>query len=98
MTPGASEAPQRPKRGRGSPAAGTTSEPAAKRSRPAFIRDQVNVRRYDSLTFLVGGREFHAVGFVLEAHSPLLASLLGTLGSLHEALPIPCVAGLGPDR
>ncbi|GAB4817620.1 hypothetical protein N2152v2_004666 [Parachlorella kessleri] len=98
MASEASGAPQRLKRGRDSPATHSTCKPAAKRSRSVFSRDQVNVRRYDTLTFLVGGHEFHAVGFVLEAHSPLLASLLGTLGSLHEALPIPCVAGLGPHR
>ena len=70
----------------------------AKRARFAFRREDVGVARYDTLTFLVGGRPFPAVGFVLEAHSPLLRSLLGTLRGLDEALPVPCVAGFGPDR
>ena len=56
-----------------------------------FRREDINVPRYDTLRFIVGSRPIYAVGFVLEAHSPFLRGLLGTVRDVQEDVVVPSV-------
>ena len=65
---------------------------------PVFPREDINIPRYDTLKFIVGGKTFHAVGFVLEAHSPFLRGLLGTVQGVNEDIVVPSVGNLSDDE
>ena len=82
-------------------------EPVSKRQRlsgpstpslsPTFRKEDVGVPRYDTLCFVVGGREIHAVGFVLEAHSSFLRGLLSTVSHVGERVLVPQLAAFSPE-
>jgi hypothetical protein len=84
-------------------------EPVSKRQRlvgpstplppgqPAFRKEDVGVPRYDTLCFVVGGQEVHAVGFVLEAHSSFLRGLLSTVNHVGEKVLIPQLPAFTPE-
>lgn len=63
-----------------------------------FSPADVNARRYDSITFLVGGREFYALGWVLEQASARLKRLLTHMDDCKAPLPVPAVEGLSKER
>eukprot|EP00192_Tetraselmis_astigmatica_P007339 CAMPEP_0117677992 /NCGR_PEP_ID=MMETSP0804-20121206/17040_1 /TAXON_ID=1074897 /ORGANISM="Tetraselmis astigmatica, Strain CCMP880" /LENGTH=744 /DNA_ID=CAMNT_0005487311 /DNA_START=46 /DNA_END=2280 /DNA_ORIENTATION=- len=65
-----------------------------------FSSHDVNTKRYDSITFLVGGREFYALGWVLEQSSGRLRRLLKQQvagGDLKTPVAVPPIDGLTPD-
>ncbi|KAL4524806.1 hypothetical protein Ndes2526B_g06997 [Nannochloris sp. 'desiccata'] len=64
---------------------------------PAFKKEDVGVPRYDTLCFVVGGQEVHAVGFVLEAHSFFLRGLLSTVNHVGERVLVPQLAAFSPE-
>jgi predicted DNA binding protein len=77
-----------------------------RRRRLTFNREDVGKKRYDTLTLTVGGGEggggggceIHAVGFLLEAWSPVFRQLLrNTVDSLTEKITIPCIAGFSEE-
>ena len=83
----------------------TTMQPSPKRQRsvgpavpssPAFRKEDVAVPRYDTLCFVVGGMDVHAVGFVLEARSSFLRGLLSTVGHIGERVIVPQLDGFTP--
>lgn len=63
-----------------------------------FTSLDVNTQRYDSTTFLVGGREFYALGWVMEQASGLLGRLIRQAGDPKAPVAVPTVEGLGDDR
>lgn len=65
--------------------------------RQPFRKEDVGIPRYDALRFIVGGREVHAVGFVLETHSPFLRGLLSTLSNVHEDVAVPSLGQFSAD-
>jgi hypothetical protein len=72
------------------------------RRKLSFNREDVGKKRYDTLTLTVGGGEggceIHAVGFLLEAWSPVFRQLLrNTVNSLTEKITIPCIAGFSEE-
>jgi len=81
-------------------------EPISKRQRlagpstppnPAFRKEEVGVPRYDTLCFVVGGQEVHAVGFILESQSSFLRGLLSTVHHVGEKVLIPQLAAFTPE-
>lgn len=70
---------------------------ASSSSSPAFRKEDVGVARYDTLCFVVGGREVHAVGFVLEARSSFLRGLLSTIGHVGERVFVPQLEAFTPE-
>ena len=56
---------------------------------PSFKKEDVGLARYDTLCFVVGGKEVHAVGFVLEVHSAFLRGLLSTINDVQERVVVP---------
>jgi hypothetical protein len=82
------------------------SEPSTKRQRlagpstsyPTFRKEDVGVARYDTLCFVVGGREVHAVGFVLEAHSSFFRGLLSTVNHVGERVMVPQLPAFSADQ
>eukprot|EP01023_Acetabularia_acetabulum_P025979 TRINITY_DN24768_c0_g1_i1.p1 TRINITY_DN24768_c0_g1~~TRINITY_DN24768_c0_g1_i1.p1 ORF type:complete len:214 (+),score=34.18 TRINITY_DN24768_c0_g1_i1:323-964(+) len=61
------------------------------------LKEEVNVKRYDTVTFLVGGKEFYALGWVLEQQSPLIQHLLKSMKDVRDKITIPRVSGI-PDE
>eukprot|EP01025_Chloroclados_australasicus_P019058 TRINITY_DN2023_c0_g2_i1.p1 TRINITY_DN2023_c0_g2~~TRINITY_DN2023_c0_g2_i1.p1 ORF type:complete len:798 (-),score=93.03 TRINITY_DN2023_c0_g2_i1:679-2934(-) len=62
------------------------------------LREEVNVKRYDTVTFWVGGREFYALGWVLEQQSPLIRDLLQSMKDVRDRIVIPRVSGLNDQQ
>jgi hypothetical protein len=58
----------------------------------------VGKKRYDSLCFVIGELETHAVGFVLESHSAVLRELLAGIDNTSERVMIPVLPGFSCDR
>lgn len=61
-------------------------------------KEHIGTARYDTLCFVVGGHEVHAVGFVLETHSQFLHGLLSTVTDLREKIYLPLLAPFTPAR
>lgn len=77
----------------------SSSSSGGKSAGAGFSAADVNARRYDSVTFLVGGREFYALGWVLEQASARLARLLAHVDDARAApLGVPAVPGMPPGR
>lgn len=58
----------------------------------------VGRKRYDSLCFVIGKKEIHAVGFVLESQSTVLHELLASVNNTSEKVVIPVLPGFSCDR
>jgi hypothetical protein len=71
--------------------------PSTPSSSPTFRKEDVGVARYDTLCFVVGGREVHAVGFVLEAHSSFFRGLLSTVSHVGERVLVPQLPAFSPE-
>ena len=74
----------------------STSTSTSTLARTLFKKEDVGVQRYDTLCFVVGGQEVHAVGFVLEAHSSFLRGLLSTVNDVNERVFVPALSGFDP--
>jgi len=72
----------------------TEIEPSAGRLKSS----DVGKKRYDSLCFVIGELETHAVGFVLESHSAVLHELLAGIDSTQERVMIPVLPGFSCER
>uniref|UniRef100_A0A061RSN7 BTB domain-containing protein n=1 Tax=Tetraselmis sp. GSL018 TaxID=582737 RepID=A0A061RSN7_9CHLO len=73
-------------------------EDAAATRGAGFSAVDVNIKRYDSITFIVGGREFYALGWVLEQASARLKRLLAHTDDVKGAVPVPQVDGMPDGR
>ena len=55
----------------------------------SVCRQDVNKKRYDTVTFLVGDREFYALGFVLESACPGMRNVLQKCDDLASPIELP---------
>eukprot|EP01025_Chloroclados_australasicus_P033363 TRINITY_DN34018_c0_g1_i1.p1 TRINITY_DN34018_c0_g1~~TRINITY_DN34018_c0_g1_i1.p1 ORF type:complete len:748 (+),score=42.29 TRINITY_DN34018_c0_g1_i1:104-2347(+) len=66
-------------------------------SQASIPREEVNLKRYDSATFVIGGKELYALGWVMEQHSLFIHKHLSTLKDIKgERIVIPGISGI-PD-
>eukprot|EP01024_Parvocaulis_polyphysoides_P008708 TRINITY_DN12603_c0_g3_i1.p1 TRINITY_DN12603_c0_g3~~TRINITY_DN12603_c0_g3_i1.p1 ORF type:complete len:838 (+),score=146.71 TRINITY_DN12603_c0_g3_i1:127-2514(+) len=62
-------------------------------------REEVNLKRYDSTTFVVGGRECYAMGWIMEQQSPYFYKQLSGMKNVQgERVMVPRVPGISEEK
>eukprot|EP01023_Acetabularia_acetabulum_P047024 TRINITY_DN4928_c0_g1_i1.p1 TRINITY_DN4928_c0_g1~~TRINITY_DN4928_c0_g1_i1.p1 ORF type:complete len:750 (+),score=80.61 TRINITY_DN4928_c0_g1_i1:110-2359(+) len=71
----------------------------ASSTRNSIPREEVNLKRYDSATFVVGGRECYAMGWIMEQQSPFFYQKLNGLKNIKgERIIVPRIPGISEDK
>eukprot|EP00892_Ulva_mutabilis_P000234 jgi/Ulvmu1/10210/UM060_0010.1 len=73
---------------------GRTAGSGHQQPKPPITKSDVNKKRYDTVTFLIGDREFYALGWALEQCCPQLRSMLESVDSLSDPLTLLPVDGI----